>query len=83
MMKSSDQNNSQPIAPSLMRWLGIIVAGLVLYLLSSGPAVYFRERGVISKQLVRTIYTPLIGVDDERFDGYLGWWVEKGRVKKS
>ena len=53
-----------------------------MYFLSSGPAVYLRERGVLSKQFVRAVYTPLIGIDDDRFDSYVRWWAEKGREKK-
>jgi hypothetical protein len=70
---------SQPAPRSGWRWLVLIGGLLVLYILSSGPAVYLRERGVISKQVVRAVYMPLIGIDDDKFDGYLGWWIEKGK----
>jgi hypothetical protein len=71
----------QPASRSSWRWFVLVGGLLVVYILSSGPAVYLRERGVLSKQVVRVVYTPLIGIDDDRFDGYLGWWTEKGRKK--
>ena len=71
----------QSAAWSLGRWFGLIGAVVVLYVLSSGPAVYLRERGFVSKQVVITIYAPLIGVDSDRLDSYIHWWAEKGRKK--
>ena len=75
------ENTSQMDSQSFWKWLGILGVAVIVYLLSAGPAVYLRERGVLSKQMVKTIYTPLIGIDDDRFEGYLGWWIKKGREK--
>ena len=69
--------------PRFLKWLGIIILVLSLYVLSPGPLVYLRERGVISesmaKRMVVTIYVPLVGIDNGVLDAYLIRWIEKGR----
>lgn len=55
-------SKNQHEAWSLWRWFGIIGAAVVLYVLSIGPAVYLRERGLVSKQVVEAIYTPVIWI---------------------
>lgn len=75
------ENTHQMDSQSFWKWLGILGLAVILYFLSAGPAVYLRERGVLSKQMVITIYAPLIGIDNDRFDDYLGWWIKKGHEK--
>ena len=52
---------------------------LIVYVLSAGPAVYLRERGVISAQVIKVIYYPLAFVENWPVPGnYFRWWTEKG-----
>ena len=73
------EGKTEPRGQSVSRWLTVLSLAVVLYVLSSGPAVYLRERGFVSKQMVRVIYTPLIPFESGSFESYIGWWAARGR----
>ncbi|MSU61706.1 MAG: hypothetical protein EXS31_04795 [Pedosphaera sp.] len=60
-------------------WLGIFLAGLVFYLLSSGPAVRCVEEGWLPRDFVGAVYRPLAlvrGTPVERLlNGYIRLWL--------
>ena len=59
--------------------LGVVGAILMIYILSSGPAVFLRERGVVSKQFVKTVYRPLVPLEEiSVFDNYWDGGLREG-----
>jgi len=71
----------------LLQVLGLAAAGLVLHALSCGPAVYLHERGILSRQIVRTVYRPMIRLEYHRetllhcTESYAGWWSKLARLR--
>jgi len=70
-----------PSSSSAGRWAGGIVLALVLYVLSTGPAVKLTEAGIISDHTYELIYAPVIWPLNHTTMGetYLGpiylWWI--------
>jgi hypothetical protein len=57
-----------------------LAVGLVaVYALSSGPAVYLAERGVVSHRAIQTTYTPLLAAVDQTdaYHAYIRWWFKQ------
>jgi hypothetical protein len=66
-------------APVIVVWLIAIFALVSLYLLSTGPAVLLRDKGIISQQTIVRVYTPvqwLYGVPffAGAMESYLSFW---------
>jgi hypothetical protein len=66
-------------SPVILAILVSLFGACVLYVLSAGPAVMLRDRGMISQDTILTIYAPLrliqwLGPIDSLFDAYLSLW---------
>jgi hypothetical protein len=77
-MDDERPNKSSP------RWVIVVVlllATIVLYVLSTGPAVWLRNRGAISQEQLLAVYAPLSWLYDvvpffkDALDAYLWLWV--------
>jgi|SRR4051794_28409267 hypothetical protein len=62
----------------LLRWAGIGVVALALYILSVGPAAKLVDNGVINKSVVRVAYAPLLLADEHWLFAhrFLRWYVK-------
>ena len=66
----------------LLGWPGGVAALLMFYVFSSGPALYLRERGVVSQRTIDIVYMPLFPLEHWNVsEAYFKWWVEKGATK--
>lgn len=56
------------------------VGFLLVYALSSGPAVYLGERGLISRHIIQAAYRPLVAVvgGTPIYHEYINWWYKQG-----
>jgi hypothetical protein len=65
-------------------WLVVVMllAAMALYLLSSGPAVLLRDRGVLTQTTFLKLYMPLFWFYDtvpffrNAWEWYLGFWAQ-------
>ena len=58
-------------------WTTVVVTGLVLYGLSTGPAVWLRERDLLSDSAIEIAYWPIVHAPPsiyDVFDWYATLW---------
>src|SRR5690349_18059663 len=67
--------------PKALSVVLLCISLMLAYALSSGPAVYFAQRGFVSFRVIRAAYAPLLAV--AKYSGsyyrYTNWWIEKAR----
>jgi len=72
----NEVSQQQSYGRMLLLWLGGVATLLIFYVLSSGPALYLRERGVVSQRTINIVYMPLFPLEHGIvFEAYLDWWV--------
>jgi len=60
----------------------LLLAVIVLYILSTGPAVWLRDHGVITQEQLLTAYAPIAWLDQnvpffrQALEAYLGLWAK-------
>jgi hypothetical protein len=66
--------------------LASVCALIFVYVLSSGPACYYWNRGYLSDNFVNTVYLPLLPIERMPVIGvalqsYDDWWIPKNSVR--
>lgn len=65
----------KPIRKNAKRLAVVALVGLIVYLLSSGPALYLVRREMLSERVFRFVYKPLANLEDWRpYVLYSRWW---------
>jgi hypothetical protein len=76
----SGSDTRQDHASRGMWWFFGMIVLVVFYVLSCGPALYFRERGIIPQKVISIVYKPLSVAQHWPVPGrYFEWWMKKGR----
>lgn len=57
-----------------------LIASLVLYVLSTGPAVMLRERGLVTQETLRLVYAPIFWLSrfevvSQSIEWYCKFWI--------